>query len=708
MDSLDGRAIFEALGRRIHAALRRDGQGAGCLRAVPRIDGSLYLDLDLAGQPLRLDWPPHRADDEPLALHPVRPASQQVAPGPVERVTALAAGVLEVTLADPGGVLLRFHNRALGVLTFDEQVVDLLLADRFGPGRTRWFDYVFQDAFQEELEAFRLTFSGPGGPLIFEVRANRGKPPAPSLASNPLFHLLRVEDPRSAAQRGLLAHQVERFLGFLLHRAVHPGMRLAGPPAQPDLGPGADGPGPDGLPGQRTDSFEGAPVSTTRWGNPLQWHQFFSDFEIERAGLCAIKFTDPIAFVVHGETECMTVEPHTFSGLVSFANLPWPHGDPGQPSGGERGFFTGLVEADAIQGGEAKLQQALQRAVSARDVQLVCLNNTCLPKIIGDDVAAAVRRVRQASDVPILSMNTDLDSPDAVYRDLVEQARGAVSGEGSRDAPPGASIDLALLGYPPGPGRRQLVDELSAAGVPSITCLLPEFGIEALAAFLRARVGLIYPHGPWLELTDELLGDLGVSLHPAPAPYGFEGTRRWVQRAAEAVAQPGVAERWRAQALQPRLHRWEAARREAGEHRLAMVVDQASLPRLVDPHRLYGFSLLPLLEEMGFGLDVLVLGDPEQLDPAPLTDALEQPDRLRLHWYVSPEELEALLRDGAFGAVYSEVFFDRRISRAGKAQFHLGMMGMGLDGALTALQDLLDLCRWPFYRRYGRLLAGEG
>jgi hypothetical protein len=35
------------------------------------------------------------------------------------------------------------------------------------------------------------------------------------------------------------------------------------------------------------------------------------------------------------------------------------------------------------------------------------------------------------------------------------------------------------------------------------------------------------------------------------------------------------------------------------------------------------------------------------------------------------------------------------------------MFEMGLRGALRSLERLLNVCRWPFYRRYGRHLAAE-
>ena len=54
------------------------------------------------------------------------------------------------------------------------------------------------------------------------------------------------------------------------------------------------------------------------------------------------------------------------------------------------------------------------------------------------------------------------------------------------------------------------------------------------------------------------------------------------------------------------------------------------------------------------------------------------------------------------------MFFDWRISRAGKARFSSKDFEMGLGGALRTLKRLLSVCRLPFYRRYRPHLGGGG
>lgn len=668
------------------AALRAEAgalagpMGLACIRAVPRIDGSLYLEFEPGG--LRLDW-----------RGPCGPPLEGMVGG--ARATALARELeprLEAALARPEFGLLAFRNQELPELAFDRTVVDTLLADCLAPGRTRWFDYAFEQVFQEAPGAFRLSFRGRLAQVEFEVRRADLGGAGQVVLQNHVLVLAVLADDRSLAQRRLVPHQVERFLGFLLSRSVHPGMRPAPEPSRPGSRPGPEG-------------DDRAPVSITRWGNPRQWRQFFADFEIERSGLCGVQFTDPVAFVLHGEAECIGVEPSPSTPLMSFANLPWPEERVRSPRG-SRSFFTGLVEEDAILGATPKLERALAAALETPGARLVCLNNTCLPKIIGDDASSVIRRLTRADRPPILDMNTDLDAPDKTYRDLVRQALEAAASQVAARESAGEGR-LNLVGHPLGPGREELARELERLGLQVNTWLLPEFGLELLGRFLGAPRGLVYPHAPWWTLAEEILGETGVALTRAPSPHGLAGTRAWLEAALQATGlSPERLTRWEQERLEPARDRWEALAREASEHVLGFVVDPSEWPRLFAPERLYGVSVLPLLVEMGFRVEVLLLAQGQVFGRASeeLRARGELADRVRLETFEDQAGLEAALQVSPAAAFYSEVRFDSRLPRAGKALFHLGFFEPGLDGGLRSLERLLGLCRWPFYRRYASYL----
>ncbi len=701
LDSNDGLAVMEDLCRRVNTTLGEvAGQAWKCLGAIPRIDGSLYFELRHHDGDARLNWigPPTSGGREGQRLEWIETRSPIAG---TDRVAAAVDAVLARLLDMPEYFLLDFYNRDLPSLRFDDDVVDILLAGRFTPGQTRWSEYRFCEPFQESSEVFRMKFEGPAGPVEFEIR----RAPAEGTESDPLFSnrffvLDLVHDSRRKSDRRLLHHQVERFLGFLLSRAVNPDMGLERT-SRPDFDVSA---GPDEPTGPVM--YDGGPTSTTRWGNPRQWFQFFSDFEIERSSLCSMRFTDPVCCVTHGEHECMSIEPDTCTPTVVFVNLPWvdSHGAANDVRSESSGFFTGMVDSDTIMGGTAKLENALRAAIQNPRTRMVRVNNTCLPKIIGDDVNSVIARVQKESPIPILLMNTDLNSPEATFTDLVRQARQVLD----EQKPDERTGGLNLIGFPPGRGRSELQAELERVGIGVNVWLFPAIGVESMRRYLAGRYGIVYPHAIWLELAENILAELGVEYRPLPAPHGLERTARWLQKVAEVLDQTLAWEKWRARFLEPRRAEWDDLTRQAGEHGLAFVVDIDSAGRLKDAGSHYGFEILPLLEEMGFRLYVFVRqpsSGPTDQTGTEVMDSLAQPQRHTCSFFSEPDELSELLRADGFEAVYSEVFFDTRISRAGKAQFNLSMIELGLDGAFRSLGRLIGLCRWPFYRSYHRYLG---
>jgi len=310
---------------------------------VPRIDGTLYFELKSKTATQLLNWIDQ--DDQSSSLGQVLVfGDTKTKHAGRESARRVIEETINKLLESDDFLLLQFMNRDLKTLRFDDNVVDVLLADRFEPGHTSWFNFRFIDVFQEANDRFRLTFKGPHGPVSFEVRP--AIPPFDEktfLYKTDIFALYLVEDSRPDGCRERIFEQLERFVGFLLSRAVHTGMRLD----------------TSAIHGEKGTS-DGGPISTSRWGDPRQWYQFFSDFEIERSNLCSFRFLDPISWITHGETECRWVEPDQYPRAVTYTNVPWEQEESsGSPD--SMSVYTTLGEKEVIMGGTETIRAALDQ-----------------------------------------------------------------------------------------------------------------------------------------------------------------------------------------------------------------------------------------------------------------------------------------------------------------------------------------------------------
>jgi hypothetical protein len=711
-DPYDVVGVLRVLTHRLTAALApMAGDGWRCQRVLPRIDGTAALVISGPLPDATYNWVAPPSPEEPndrgrATWHwgRLRPPEDAGDPQVTRQVTRLLSATLARALARPAFAMLRWCNRHLTALRFDDAVVDVMLADRLAPGRSRWFDHVFREAFQDQADHFLLVFAGPLGDLQFSVTAPGVTLSAGELLlKHRLFCLWLREDPRPEDARGRVPFQVERFLGFLLSRSVHPSMHLRGGDGSTHAGrtPG----------GGATTSWRGAPVSTSRWGNPLQWHQFFSDFEVSRSGLCNVQFNEPVAYVMHGEPECNLVEPQIRPRTHTYTRMPFRQVRPDSRAPESRGrkFVSLITERETVLGGDDSLEAALDRAARDPHTQLIYINNTCLPKMVGDDLDSLVSRLAARTDKPILNLNTDLDSPDASYRHMLAQAEQHATHP--PDARPVSPRAVSFLGFARGPYRRELGRLLEALEVEVAAFLVPTLDVQGVWLYRAGCAQVIYPRDAWQRLHAELFGDLDTPVLDVPAPYGLRDTRRWLEVIAGAAGRQDAFDECWPRLAEEETRRFEALRARVDDRRVGAVVTPESAPRLYGAERLYGVRLLPLLEELGFGLDVLLL-DPDPAATAAVDEAeaglrscLEDPTRLTVHRFDSPAALARRLADAPCPLVYSEVACDHRLSRAGKTGFSLEIFEMGLAGAVRSLERLLTLERWPFYRRYAGWLA---
>ena len=449
-----------------------------------------------------------------------------------------------------------------------------------------------------------------------------------------------------------------------------------------------------------------------QWGAPDQWRRFFCDFETYRNARTRLQFDAPVLEIWHQDLECAFATASFFGGHPAFFDFPWhrprptdaapPPGTGAAPSptrGTRRtrgtspaALATNLSEADVIHGGTARLEAALRAGLRAYpDVEAVQINGTCVPTVIGDDAQAVARRLGQRLHRPVYYSNPSGNQ----YLDLAREFLAPAGRTGTtrvRTLPHA----INLVGFPEGPALDELTALLAAAGVAVQARVLPAFDPQLARRYLAAGAQVLFPNADLEETYREVFEPLPIRTLRPEAPYGWTGTRRWLEAVAGAC---GIDRRRVRDALArttaPLRPAWNAGRAAAAARRLAFVVDLAEATRLSEPSQTWGVPLVPLLHELGFGIDVLCFDDRGR---APAS----------FRRFRTPAELERLLRDGPFDAVYSEFAADDRLARAGKARFALSFFEPGLHGAVRTLQRLVELCRWPFWRRYAPYLARAG
>ncbi len=464
------------------------------------------------------------------------------------------------------------------------------------------------------------------------------------------------------------------------------------------------------LPLADQERFEGGAFLTS-WGSAAVRTQFFAVAEISRSQLDSLDYFNQALFVQHCDSECNFITPQTGVPMVPLALYPWEDRvrridwrRPGRRREPDPFSFrlltTELDERDVILGESlGKLEAALSALpASEPDHSIVFCSSTCVPVVAGEDTEGVVSGHRERlSPLPLLHLTTTPHSMQALLRGLLVERRRRAEARTEKHEP--SSVNL--IGFSEDPALDELMELLSKVGVRVNVAFIPTLETELIDRLPRAALNVLHPNELWQGHYDQLLFDSPIPSIAPPAPYGLEPTLRWIAEVASALDLDVDVEAELKSVAENVRPRWLELSKRASKHRLGFIVRADETHLLTHSEKCGGIPLLELLPKMGFDVHVLVHvpDDAVEVDLSPLEERAA-----RVSDFSDPTELEGLLIGSRLSAVYSEHFYDARLTRTGLASFSGQYFERGLEGGLRTLRRLVETCELPFYRRYGRYL----
>ena len=486
--------------------------------------------------------------------------------------------------------------------------------------------------------------------------------------------------------------------------------------ADPDLGqPGQPQPSSD-------DSADRPRSLLDTWGASDAYADFFATGEMARGQLDAIDPTTRFVFAQHSDTECNNLGPNSPVPTLGLIHPPWEHRFrddrvarrryPEAEGLVERVLCSELVEQDVVLGNPTKLDELLARGLETAERlgSSLFFSNTCTPIVTGEDVDSVLRRCQQSSSRTVHYLTCTPRSMQTVFDDILVTRRLAAE-EATRAPDPEGSINL--VGFF---GSRDLGDidaMLAGAGVAVNTHLIPQLEPAAIDRLPRAVLNVVLPVEPWQHFTERLSERSRTPAIAPGGPFGVEGTRRWLGAVLDALGRVDELSAAWEPVLSAHAERIDAAREAASRHRLGLVVRADEVFYLTQPRTTWGIPIVALLEELGFGLDVLLMlrdrGEARQTASA-VRDLFRIPERHSVKGFNSPEMLAERLAASPCEAVLTNHAFDWRVTQRGKGVFALQHFEKGVPGAIRTAERLVGICRTPFYSRYARHLrrAADG
>lgn len=453
--------------------------------------------------------------------------------------------------------------------------------------------------------------------------------------------------------------------------------------------------------GAPTNGFSKLSAYVYGYGSSETWYNFFADNELERGR--GYRYKGRILDVLHTELECSFGYPAADDGAANFFVFPRSepapnalNGDEGRPMMAP--LNSDLRDMDTINTGNTRLAALLEEIRrSEPDVELVTLSPSCTPIITGDDLDGLTEEFNRTSPFRIVRTDRAVNPQLQLLSDhILAAAKGP--------APEPVEHSVNLVGFPRLPGRTALEELIERCGITIHRTLLPEIDPAGLKAYAAASAQVFYPH-----MDDQRLKTLYGTLREQfavpsleiPLPMGLDSTIAAVAAMGEQLG-IGTEVRGKLSAELALLRaQWNRLKRQAVTRRLGLVVNETGVGQLDLSGRLTGIPVVEVIAEMGFGLDVLVFDAGHGPGMAQRSFMHRWPELdARFVAFRTQEELEAAIRASDASAFYSELQFDHRLSRAGKARFGPSDFGMGAQGAIEALRRLLTISRMSFFSRY--------
>jgi nitrogenase molybdenum-iron protein alpha/beta subunit len=327
-----------------------------------------------------------------------------------------------------------------------------------------------------------------------------------------------------------------------------------------------------------------------------------------------------------------------------------------------------------------------------------------VPTVTGEDVESVVRQYARQHEVPLLFLAMSPKSMHDVFRDLLVDRRKRFEAEAGPPDPRAVN----LIGFTDERATREVADLLACLGVRVNCLLLPDLDLDRFRRLPEASLNVCLPNAVWKHHYDHLQRDSRTPAISPAGPFGRAGTRRWAVEVAKALGlDVDVDAAWAAYAARYDGEWTVAAARCAGK-RLGLVVRGVDTRYLADPAETWGIPIVAMMEEAGFGLDVLLKVDDrdEARTRAGIVQGLfRDPARHALKGFNSFELMRQRLREAPCRAVFSQHVFDWRLTEAGKGRFSLQHFEMGLPGAIRTAARLASIAESPFFAAYGKYLG---
>ncbi len=680
--------------------------GLPCRYFLPSYSGDLHIQLDITGSKYLFIWET-TLPENPTGAHGVLmgrgfrfPEGMDVR----QRLTLIRQLAVLLSRIGPAGLaMLDKRNRDIKTVPLCAEGMRQLAADFLQKETRIWGEFEFSGCSEEdtadgEILVFDFSSSQRKLSLAFHPEYKGSKLPD-EILRNHLGALAIHRDTRTQDEKSKLSFQVERAFAYVLSVGINPQMKWGA--ALPPLD--AEATGDEIGPGESLIDLE-APERHIDDEFFQVWDlwegkhdDFFQNWGNDDLFFLTLLYSPDVGHVAHGGRECPAGTPQFIDPTELRTPSPWK-------LNGHRNLLKGFSFSDVddrstIFGGESRLKEMLDDRTGGDD--LLFVTHHCEYVYIGDRVQEICAKHPASESKRLQYLLPPMPQFVKAARDLNWWAK--IVDRIPKSDPQAATINLVGMDADDSKSSQELEKLLEACGISVSNHFYPTLTPKKLSSFDKASLCVMRPWSPIKKVIGELLEERGQKIFEPAAPYGFEGTRLWL----EAVSQKlGLSEKlddekWRRLLDELAPNREELLKKAHGI-KAAFVIRVELMEELLKPEFFFGLDPLALLSEFGIETVIYMIEDEEKKKQAP--EGLS--DKVEIIKIPHDADMIEVLKNSDVHLVYTDKTENEIVAKAGKMPFSIFDLEMGPSGAIRSLQKLTSLAGTSFYRNFNRYLTG--
>lgn len=472
------------------------------------------------------------------------------------------------------------------------------------------------------------------------------------------------------------------------------------------------------------------------WGHPLQSFRFIVPEWVMRNMDQSISLNLPEASVHHSERECKWISPNNKDTGYHFFNFPWSFYDHrfdkyyylsdeekqeyiySEEDSNNVSVFTDLTENDIVLWyWTEKLNTALEKVVKDIDkkgIKMLSFNCCCVPRIIWDDIYSTLKRFDKKIDVPFLFQWQLEKTPYEQKILLLEQYIDKLDISKIKKI----TNSVSIFWYHENFFQKDLWDVLINNNIKINTSFIPSIDVRLLELMYMSELFIFSPNNYQREAFEYPFMDIWTKSVSPEYPYWIEKTDNWFKEIWEAIWVD--IDLWNEiKDIKDKFTKKVKYVEQKGYTIWIFFIWKPELENFLNPDSMNNINVIETLNSMWFRVELYIydnftdymnIGDQsyklsdwnhDEIETI-INQGFDNNEKIWINYFSSKQEYESILTDNKLDLIYSDLYFDSRISDIWLSQLSLKNFYVWYSWALKSINELIKMCEITFYKNYNK------